>query len=502
MATPRYLCLLFSPPLSDISPLAEACYRFTPKIALRGNEAIFLEIGGSLRLFHSEQALLRRVHALCRRLLAPLPALPSHRLGVGESPSQALLNILWPPTTTSFEQTERVRADPSSYPYHLVFSPPVVSPQLRSFVSFYKDHSHLPLLALTIMLHPFTPLASDHPLRQMLSQLAVFGVKDLVDLKNLPVKSLTARFGEVGHQAYRALDQLPFTPWPQFVCEEKIVVSLEIDTLSQSMNWQFSELLFYLKQLVDALAARLFARALKVQSWMLTLHEDLTHQDHQPKTRLYIFDLPIPQSSPSQILRIMQERLHRELQKQPLSGPLQSIKVAVLQTAPLRRLQRDFLTDSEQEEESLGSLLARLQQRLGQHRVFVAEPQARYLPEKSWKAREPNEFCQSRKAQDVGSPCTSHSFATSAEEKTNPDGMRPTRLLAKPCRLQRVGSWLKCSLGNWQIQGWQGPERMSGEWWHDFFARDYYKVTTPRGGQIWIFQDPHKRQFYLHGFFD
>ena len=80
--------------------------------------------------------------------------------------------------------------------------------------------------------------------------------------------------------------------------------------------------------------------------------------------------------------------------------------------------------------------------------------------------------------------------------------MRPTRLLAKPCRLQRVGSWLKCSLGNWQIQDWQGPERMSGEWWHDFFARDYYKVTTPKGEQIWIFQDPHERQFYLHGFFD
>ena len=62
----RVACLLITKPVVSIEAFAEACFRFSPQVALRGEEAVFVEIGGSSHLF-SEQTMPLRLTALCQR---------------------------------------------------------------------------------------------------------------------------------------------------------------------------------------------------------------------------------------------------------------------------------------------------------------------------------------------------------------------------------------------------------------------------------------------------
>ena len=61
----RVICLSFGAE-APVNAIAEACYRFTPQIAVRASDAVFLEVGGVSGLYN-EETLLLRINALCRR---------------------------------------------------------------------------------------------------------------------------------------------------------------------------------------------------------------------------------------------------------------------------------------------------------------------------------------------------------------------------------------------------------------------------------------------------
>jgi protein ImuB len=85
-------------------------------------------------------------------------------------------------------------------------------------------------------------------------------------------------------------------------------------------------------------------------------------------------------------------------------------------------------------------------------------------------------------------------------------------VLKKPEPLQKDGRVLQSSSGKqWRVLTWEGPERLIGEWWKDpsveGFRRDYYRVVTEGGEQLWVFADYARTQgerfaFFLHGYFD
>jgi hypothetical protein len=66
---------------------------------------------------------------------------------------------------------------------------------------------------------------------------------------------------------------------------------------------------------------------------------------------------------------------------------------------------------------------------------------------------------------------------------------RPLRLLQSPELLQRSGSTLVHPRHGkrWNVLRWEGPERISGEWWSSAFSRDYYRVMTDQGELLWIY---------------
>jgi protein ImuB len=174
----------------------------------------------------------------------------------------------------------------------------------------------------------------------------------------------------------------------------------------------------------------------------------------------------------------------------------------VLETVPGYGAQRDFFNRKEEEAELWDSLVGRLSHRLGKERVFVAQPVDRYLPEEAWVRRLELE-------RGLLSGCATR--GTSALQPVFVRPERPSRLLEEPLPLQRVGALLRNpSTGHrWRILDWDGPERLSGEWWKsdslDGFHRDYYQVKTESGERLWVFvcRSPEgNARVHLHGYFD
>jgi protein ImuB len=163
-----------------------------------------------------------------------------------------------------------------------------------------------------------------------------------------------------------------------------------------------------------------------------------------------------------------------------------------------RSAQRDFFDQKEDDLEKWGALISRLACKLGKENVFLARPVDRYLPEKSWIKAPDSE---------PDSPPDSLANVQSNQPNVHATQQRPARILKNPEFLRLSGRDVIQSNGQrWRTTHWDGPERLSGEWWKDRkgFERDYYQVTTEKGEELWIFVDrqEHSPSFYLHGYFD
>ncbi|MGH2670295.1 MAG: DNA polymerase Y family protein, partial [bacterium] len=44
-----------------------------------------------------------------------------------------------------------------------------------------------------------------------------------------------------------------------------------------------------------------------------------------------------------------------------------------------------------------------------------------------------------------------------------------------------------------------GPHIVSGGWWVQETQRDYYFAETRHGELLWVFYEPNRRQWFLHG---
>jgi protein ImuB len=164
----------------------------------------------------------------------------------------------------------------------------------------------------------------------------------------------------------------------------------------------------------------------------------------------------------------------------------------VVETVPGQYFQRHFFNKKEEEQEAWNSLIERLCEKLGrscvrgQEPAFVAEPVENYKPENGWRRR----VVENQKSLLLGVDL--------------PLPERPLRLLPKPTPLAKNGNSLVGRDREWEISDWEGPERISGEWWGEEFRRDYFRVGTKNGEQLWIFRIPEAAgdYVYLHGYFD
>jgi protein ImuB len=151
-------------------------------------------------------------------------------------------------------------------------------------------------------------------------------------------------------------------------------------------------------------------------------------------------------------------------------------------------------------DETLAPLVDRLINRLGEDRVWRADPHESHVPERSVIRRAP-----------LGSP---------SGQTWDPERPRPVRLFKRPEPITAMAKLPDDPPVQFQWRGRshrvrraEGPERIGQEWWRGDFddtgpgrIRDYYRVEDEAGGRFWIFrqglfgtgEDP---KWWLHGLF-
>lgn len=434
-----------------IRAFAEACFRFSPQIAIRPGEAVFLEVGGSRKLF-SEAGIEARLKILAQRVLGV-----SVRVCVSDTAATALAGARYP----DYART--------------------------------RDLKRLPLQALQDYAHPFLwdPDTEKRVLR-IICILESLGIHDLGGFARLPRESLASRLGkEAVTLMARVWGDLEIA-WPGFHPLPSIVERDEVrDPEAHGLCSDLEGSVFVLRGLIDRAMARLRGRGERAS--IIEVRFGLT-----AGAREWRVEFALPQGSASGMIPILRERLSWELQRVPLGGPVEWMELEVLESVPGAGPQKDFFSRKEEEREAWDGLVARLSHKLGKEHVFVAFPKERYLPERAYVRRL------------VSVPSLAGRAARLVEEVDWPD--RPARVLKKPEPLVKEGRVLKTLGGRqWKAVSWEGPERLSGEWWKDSefegFNRDYYRVVTEGGEQLWVFVNKKARgsktpEFYLHGYFD
>lgn len=428
----RVACFLVSGRV-DFQALAEACLRFTPLVAVREGEAVFLDLSACSKIL--PQDFRSRLQVL------------ASRFGCGDRFRVAL---------------ERDAA---------------------TALAVAKHGRPLPLIALEVYASPFSvDLEVKREIHEMLRFFEMLGLRSLDDFIKLPSSSLASRFGKRA-TLLSAQIRGEFTPaWPSFHPASRMI---EMSDLGAENLEAF---LFILKNLLDRTLSRLRGRSERVTRIQVEAELE-KHSAVQNLKRCWQVDFSVPQGSTLGVLPILRDQIAFDLERNSLESPIQTVTLEVLETAPGRGAQRDFFDSKEEESEAWEALLARISRKLGEGRVFVAEPVDRYLPESAYRR--------------------------SLESRIKKEGAfqappeRPTRVLSQPERIEKVGNAFHHYNGrHWQIRACRGPERLSSEWWKSGdlsgFNRDYYRVIAESGEHLWVFRNRNARipDFYLHGFFD
>lgn len=327
----QIVCIFFpSPDIKAIQSVAEISLVFTPQIAV-SDEAVFLEIGGSEKLFSKEECVLR-----LRQWL----------------------------TDNQFKARVSLASD---IPTALAYAKYQVAAK-----------SHLPLEAITCYISPFQK--SDF---KSVKRFRELGLNTLTDFTALPIRELASRFGKDAITARDRISTAGSLPWPRFKIDEALTERADFDCSAQIESLE--PVMFLVKQLLDRIFLRLYNRQEKLQSFDFSFHFDRLARNRVPDRKLS-FQLPTAQSETKPVFEVVYERLNRALQDQPLEDALEGVSVTILETAPSLQSNRDFFSKEEEAKEGWGAVTARIRERLGQEAAIRAIPFARLLPEASWGA--------------------------------------------------------------------------------------------------------------------
>jgi len=342
-----------------------------------------------------------------------------------------------------------------------------------------KKRGLLPIEALEDYLDPFR---KEDVLFKMIESLKRLGVQTLEQFEALPQGEVTSRFGKLSFLVRERLKRPSQIPWPHFSLPERLFERRVF--YSDEGIEGLDALVFVLKGLVDRLCLRMRGRSEKIAALGLVFRMEAYSTLKSPE-RKWVFHFPIPQIRSHGILDLLRERLDFDFSQEPLGAPVLEVELEVKESAPGGGAQRDFFQKKEEEREEWESLVMRLTQKLGLPCVFLASLQERYLPEKGW------ERCLDLKQK-----------TTEEVSATLPLPERPLRLLKQPVPLIRYGRSLTYGALRWRVKEWDGPEVLSGEWWDEEYHREYYRVSTLEGEELWLFRKTGETRTYLHGFFD
>ena len=447
---------------------------FTPRVALL-DEAVLMEVSGSLRLFGG----LQRLHQLL-----------AQRLQQFYESNQALRQVIRAHGATSLIALARLRL-------------------LRQHSDAAKPRvAELPMHTLTAV-------------RPHLTVLERTGCRTWGDLVRLPRDGLARRFGAPLLEALdRARGALPDN-YAWLTLPEQFDEKRELDALVI----QAPALMAGVAPLLVQLQAWLLGRQSGLSAFKLIWHLD-KRRDVAPTG-----ELVIRTAQPAQDLRHVARLVAEHLGQVHLPAPVHSITVQSLETEPLVNAAAatgSLLIQAHEQGDSAAQLIERLSARLGQAQVCVWQPQADHRPEQMqrWVPAQGQRLGEGQGEgrgtikSIAGSPRASCRSGLNSLQNSANEALYPTWLLPEPLRLAAVA-------GRPVYQGplvrLAGPQRLEATGWlmrHDPASgsnptailpaiRDYFIYRSQQAGLLWIYSErlavtpesAGQRAWYLHGFF-
>jgi protein ImuB len=420
--------------------LCDWCVRFSPAVAIDGLDGLFLDIEGVSHLWGGEAAMLDDLLARLDRWGAPA------RGAIADTPGAAWALARFAP--------DRTIAPPGG-------QGPLLAP--------------LPVAALRL----------DAAAQAQLPRLGLFHVGQLLAL---PRAQLAKRFGlaavlridQALGEAREALTfRRPATPWFDRLAFFEPISALE-------------DLERVTGDICALLCARLEAEGQGARRFELVFHR-LDGKDQQVRV-----GLSRPGRDPVRIAKLLKPKLDKV-------DPGFGIEVVTLWAADVEALstaQRSLDAEGGVSlEEGLAPLVDRLINRLGEDRIWRADPYESHMPSRAVTRVAP--------------------LDPLPETSWDPDRPRPSRLLRRPEAIEVIAKlpddppvqfrWRGKSR---RVRLAEGPERVGQEWWRKAFdeigpgkVRDYYRVEDEVGERFWIFRaglymDGEKApKWWLHGLF-
>lgn len=308
--------------------------------------------------------------------------------------------------------------------------------------------------------------------------LAMLGVNTVGDLAGLPGEGVATRFGAETHLLHRFASgdlELPLSPTP-------ITVPVEARL---SLEWgeaDLTRLVFQIKPLVDQLLAELAERGEALVELVLTFAFDGAGGGGQAERR-------VRPAEPTLASPVVMELVKLRLEAEPPGRPVTGL-VAGCEALPATTAQLAFFSEAPKRDLAAAArAFARLRAAFGEDAVARAVPRDRHLPEGAYGFEPLTRLALPRPTEVV-------------------HGTLVRRLLARPLPLsgqglERMGcgtdGWLPCGGEAGAVRGLQGPYRLAGGWWHGEVERDYYFAELARGDLLWIYWDPRRRRWFLHG---
>lgn len=443
-----------------LEALAEWCVRFSPAVATDPPDGLLLDITGVAHLWGGEAAmaqdLLARLAANCvfaRAAVADTAGAAWALARYGSSPSGGST----PEGREGGSRPRRPgRGPPSPQGKHIIASP-------SEQASLLAD---LPTQALRL-----DEVAA--------AQLPRLGLTRIGRLMALPRAQLTRRFGPglltrldqaLGRAEEALVFRRPATPWFARLAFAEPISTPE--DLARSAA-----------DVAARLCARLEIEGKGARRFEIVFHR-LDGQAHPVR-----IGLSLPGRDPVRIARLIAPKLETV-------DPGFGIEVvtmtaeAVEATSPRQR--RLDAGHEVSVEEGLAPLVDRLAGRLGEERVFRAQPFESHVPERSVARRPP---------------------LAPASGGWDPERPRPIRLFRRPEPIE-VMALLPDDPPvrfRWRgrlhkVRAAEGPERIAEEWWKKpvgevgpSHVRDYYRVEDEAGGRFWVFRAGVR--WWLHGLF-
>ena len=322
--------------------------------------------------------------------------------------------------------------------------------------------SEIPLEILAPLLLPTSSLPE---------RLHTMGVTTAGDLSRLQTASVARRFGEEGIRLLKMIraekssaPPLPARPPSLPFLRREIGGRV---TTTPALKPHITEI-------VSRLIARLRANESAATMIQITFELDSTANS------VMTIRTGRPWRHAVTILRL----IDRRLEQWSLNGEVTAIEIRVLHEVRWCGSQPLLLKGDDEPQEPVEELVIRLEDTLGETKMFRPAYAPSHRPETAWGD-------------------------SSSLERYGKDSSirRPSILLPRPTTIEvefRRGPRHVELEGRWyEVKGRMGPERIDGEWWSEsHYARDYWQLELTDGRRPWVFHDRKRDEWRLHGWFE